>query len=150
MGNLLKPKYLIIHHSASSNTTTIEDIRKWHINNNKWTDIAYHKIIYQDGSINQGRNDAVQGAHAFGANAVSLGICLIGNFETNELPEVMKKTLIQTLATLCKRYNIPAKNIIGHYQVSKMFNAPAGASGCPGKNVIKLFPEIKKEVEKYL
>lgn len=146
---MLIPKYLVVHHSASANNITVDDIRRWH-KDKGWSDIAYHKVIYQDGSINQGRNDAVQGAHAFGANAVSLGICLIGNFETNELPEVMKKALIQTLATLCKRYNIPSKNIIGHYQVAKMFNAPAGASGCPGKNVIKLLSEIKKEVEKYL
>lgn len=146
---MLKPKYLVIHHSASSNNITVEDIRRWH-KAKGWSDIAYHKVIYQDGSINQGRNDGVQGAHAFGANALSLGICLIGNFEINELPEVMKKSLIQTLATLCKRHNIPSKNIIGHYQVAKMFNAPLGASGCPGKNVIKLLPEIIKEVEKYL
>lgn len=146
---MLNPKYLVIHHSASANNITVEDIRSWH-KAKGWSDIAYHKVIYQDGSVNQGRNDAVQGAHAFGANAVSLGICLIGNFEINELPEIMQKSLIQTLATLCKRYKIPSKNIIGHYQVSKMFNAPSGASGCPGKNVIKLLPKIIKEVEKYL
>jgi len=146
---MLKPKYLIIHHSASASNTTVEDIRKWH-KDKGWSDIGYHKIIYQDGSIHQGREDTVIGAQAFGANSVSLGICCIGNFEINEVPNPIINSLIQVLATLCKRHNIPVKNIIGHYQVSTMFNSPAGSSGCPGKNMIKKIDEIKKRVQEYL
>ena len=150
MTNLETVKYLVVHHAASSDTTTIEDIRRWHINNNKWTDIGYHKIISVDGTVKQGREDNVIGAQAFGANAVSLGICLIGNYEVNKPSEKMIDSLVQVLATLCKRHNLTVDKIIGHYKVSTMFNAPAGASGCPGKHMIARLPEIRERVKKYL
>lgn len=149
MINLEKVKYIVVHHSAGSNTTTIEEIRKWH-KDKGWSDIGYHKVIYQDGSVHQGRSDAVIGAQAFGANAFSLGVCCIGNFETNKPPEKLVDSLVQVLAVLCKRYKLSADKIIGHYQVAKMFNAPLGASGCPGKYMIARLPEIRERVKKYL
>jgi N-acetylmuramoyl-L-alanine amidase len=149
MSKIQKVEYLIIHHSASPETTTIDDIRQWH-KNKGWSDIGYHKVIYQNGEVKQGRPDAVMGAQAFGANAFSLGICCIGNFETKKPPEKMIKALIQVLATLCKRHNLPPERIIGHRDVSRMFNVPAGASSCPGRYMYSLLPEIQTEVSKYL
>ena len=146
---MLKPQYLIIHHSASSDATTVEEIRSWH-KAKGWTDIGYHKIIYQDGSIHQGREDTAIGAQAFGANAFSLGICCIGNFDKKKPPKKTIENLIQVLAVLCKRHKLSSDKIIGHYQVAKMFNAPAGASNCPGKYMVELLDEIRLKVDKYL
>lgn len=39
MTNLETVKYLVVHHAASSDTTTIEDIRRWH-KAKGWTDIG--------------------------------------------------------------------------------------------------------------
>lgn len=149
MAKIKKVQYLVIHHAASSKTTTIEDIRKWH-KDKGWTDIGYHKVIYIDGTVKQGREDSVIGSQAFGANAVSLGICLIGNYDLHKPSEEIIKSLVQVLAILCKRHNLTVDKIIGHCQVAKMFNAPAGASGCPGKYLIALLPEIREKVKKYL
>lgn len=140
-------KYLIVHHSASGRNTTIEDMRAWHLAKG-WSDIGYHKVIYQNGEVKQGRSDAVQGAQAFGANAFSLGICCIGNFDEEMMPNAQEKSLVQVLAVLCRRHKLTEKNIIGHRDVAKMFNVPAGASACPGRYVD--IEKLRKQVKKYL
>ena len=74
----MKPKRLIVHHSASALSTTIADIREWHLARG-FSDIGYHAIIEADGALRYGRPLWVQGAHDAGQNADSLGICLVGN-----------------------------------------------------------------------
>ena len=69
----------ITHCSASPATTTVEDIRKWHVEENKWIDIGYHFIITQDGKIHFCRPVEIIGAHCYGKNSDSIGTCLIGN-----------------------------------------------------------------------
>lgn len=147
-----KPRYLIIHHSASSKETTVDEIRTWHIRDRKWIDLGYHKLINYKGEVFQGRPDAVVGAQAFGANAFSLGICCIGNYQKH-LPSVaMEKALVQTLAVLCQRHNIPASNIISHRDVKTVFNIsdPQAATSCPGDAFYTLLPSIRTKVAKYL
>jgi hypothetical protein len=51
---------------------------------------------------------------------------------------------------LCRRYGLGSKAIIGHYQVAKMFNVPAGASACPGRFMIAEMPGIIKRVARAL
>jgi N-acetyl-anhydromuramyl-L-alanine amidase AmpD len=135
------PQWLIIHHSASSATTTVADMDRWHREERGWLGVGYHKVIYRDGSIHQGRPDSVIGAQAFGANEHSLGICLIGNF-TNGLSDLTGyqwNALVRTCVVLCKRHRITPAHIIGHRDVAALF--PGGeASACPGK----LYGELSK------
>lgn len=56
----------------------VAEIRRWHIDDNKWLDIGYHYVIDRDGGVAKGRADSVAGAHVFGHNKNSLGIVLIG------------------------------------------------------------------------
>ena len=70
---------IIIHHSASPSTTTLEQIRKWHVEDNGWNDIGYHFIITDDGTIHEGRPLSKVGAHTKGKNRYSIGICVVGN-----------------------------------------------------------------------
>lgn len=115
-----KITHIVIHNSASNrSTTTINDIRRWHVEENGWKDIGYHRVIYISGEVLQGRPDAEIGAHAEGFNAHSLGICLTGNFDVDKIDErdPQFKALVQTVATLCKRYGIPVENVIGHRDV---------------------------------
>jgi len=146
---MLKPKYLVIHHSAGNPNATIEDIRKMHIAKG-WSDIGYHKVIEADGDVKQGRNDAVIGAQAFGANAVSLGLLVVGDFMKKEPKPIQITALIQVLAVLCKRHKLSVDKIIGHRDVSKLFNVPEGATACPGDKLYTLLPMIREKVKKYL
>jgi hypothetical protein len=142
MARIGKIKYLVIHHSASDrNETTVDEIKQWHLNKGYY-DIGYHKIIDVNGLIHQGRPDDVMGAHCLGSNHFSLGICLIGNFEEDHLLESDKqyKTLIQTLATLCKRYGLTEQAIVPH---KALYN-----TACPGRNVN--IQKIRQDVKRYL
>ncbi len=142
---------LVIHHSASSRKIyqDINTIRKEH-KMRGYIDIGYHKVIYPNGEIHQGRPDAMNGAHCYskyyknswGVNRRSLGICVIGNFEIEKPTAEQLESLIKACVILCKRHNINPKNIKGHRDFM--------ATACPGKNLYSLLPDIIKEVEKKL
>ena len=71
-------KYLIIHCSDTPNTLDLsaKDIHKMHIGFG-WDGIGYHKIIRRNGVLENGRPEFWIGAHTYGLNDKSLGICLI-------------------------------------------------------------------------
>ena len=70
-------KYLIVHCSDTINNIRAIDIHKMHLNFG-WDGIGYHKIICQDGIIENGRPEFWVGAHTKGKNNESVGVCLIG------------------------------------------------------------------------
>jgi len=67
-------QYIVLHHSEVVTRHTIEDIHKWHLNK-KWAGVAYHYYINKDGEIFEGRPKDAVGAHAYGFNQKSVGIC---------------------------------------------------------------------------
>lgn len=69
---------IIIHHSASPLTTTPADIADWHVARG-FSGIGYHFVIDSKGIVHPGRPVETVGAHAKGANANSIGICVVGN-----------------------------------------------------------------------
>lgn len=73
---------LIIHCSATPPDMEIgaDTIRTWHVRDNGWADIGYHWVIRRDGTVEEGRPEAMQGAHcaAGNGNKDSLGLCLVG------------------------------------------------------------------------
>lgn len=71
---------LITHCSDTPNdiNITVEEITDWHVNGNGWSDCGYHFIIYRNGDIMVGRPVPIAGAHCYGHNASSVGVCLIG------------------------------------------------------------------------
>ena len=58
----------------------LEEVRKYHTENNGWADIGYHYIIDPAGRLWQGRLDTQQGAHVRDNNAHNLGIMVLGNY----------------------------------------------------------------------
>jgi N-acetyl-anhydromuramyl-L-alanine amidase AmpD len=62
-------------------------------------------------------------------NRISIGICLVGNFEKDNEPAYNQfEALVSLVNYLSKRYNIPESNIIRHNQIVQKYTA------CPGKN----------------
>lgn len=81
---------LIVHCSYTPPSMDIgaDTIRDWHVNGEGWRDIGYHYVIRRDGAVERGRQDAVAGAHTYGHNADSLGVCLVGGkSELEDKPE---------------------------------------------------------------
>ncbi len=50
-----------------------------------WDDIGYHFVVRRDGRVEVGRELDIRGAHAFGYNDLSIGICLIGGIHESPL-----------------------------------------------------------------
>jgi N-acetylmuramoyl-L-alanine amidase len=119
---------ILIHCSATpeGEDLTVEQIRKDH-KAQGWSDIGYHYVIYRDGSIHEGRDVNLQGAHCGdnGGNIGSIGVCYIGGVEkrrkgvayNNLKPkdtrtDAQKVSLLNLLLTLKKLY--PNATIYGH------------------------------------
>lgn len=131
-------KKIYIHHSAFSKNKGLTAIRKFHIARG-FDDVGYHFIIESDGKIKTGRKIELQGAHVKGDNVDSIGICVCGNFETNN----PNKCQIEALKTLIKKlYKKFGKlKILGH----KDF--PESDTLCPGKFLYKLLPTLKAGIK---
>lgn len=72
-------QYFVVHHSASALRTTVADIRKWHVEENGWDDIGYHRIVDRWGRKHPGRRVGLGGAHTRGLNGRCYAVCAVGN-----------------------------------------------------------------------
>ena len=128
----------IFHNSGVTVLQSVEIIHNYHKNTNGWAGIGYHFYIKKDGSIYRGRPIDTIGAHAYGANADSIGICFEGNFNEEEMTDKQVeagKWIVNYLRNL-----YPDISFCGHKDVCN--------TSCPGKNF--KFDEIvnaKVEVE---
>ena len=97
-----------------------KEINKWH-RQNGWSAIGYHYVIRRDGTVEDGRDDAAIGAHCYGYNRTSLGVCLVGRGKYTKSQFEALKSLLKKL----KSKYVEA-NINGHYTFSNkscpMFN----------------------------
>lgn len=138
-------KYLVLHHTAGPASQTVEDIDAEH-KRQGWAGVGYHRLVYVNGSIHEGRPDDVMGAQAKGLNSISIGVAVMGDF-THHLPGAMQRAgLVHCLAVLCKRWGVPVERIIGHRDVSKLARDPSVATACPGDALYADMPNLRKEV----
>lgn len=116
---------LVVHCSATFADMDIgaSEIRKWHVEDRGWSDIGYHFVIRRDGTVEKGRKEYRQGAHAFGYNKHSLGICMVGGVDqrgksAGNFTSPQYYALAKLLATLVKKYDLPQSAIVGHRDLS--------------------------------
>ncbi|TYL45430.1 hypothetical protein FXB39_18260 [Nocardioides sp. BGMRC 2183] len=91
-------KQVHVHHTVNSNDYARKDVPgmirgmyRYHTNNLGWADLGYNFLVDRfgriwvgrKGSIRTGKN-MVQGAHTLGFNHASVGISVIGNFESGK------------------------------------------------------------------
>ena len=74
---------IIVHCTASpeGQPMTVKQIDDIHRKEKKWACIGYHKVIYLDGSIHDGRPIEQVGAHCLNHNAHSIGVWYVGGCE---------------------------------------------------------------------
>jgi len=115
------PKWLIVHHGGGSDANpksdtshhTAKDMEKWHLSKG-WDGLSYQYVIHKDGEVWQGRPEHRNGAHTYGKNTQSIGICLAGNFDVTLPSEDQKHALSQLLKDLTAKYSIPLSNVVPH------------------------------------
>ena len=76
----------ILHTSATpfawaegkTNAAMLAEIQRWHVEDNGWRDIGYHRVVMPDGAVMIGRSIYEPGAHVAGRNTGTIGICMVG------------------------------------------------------------------------
>lgn len=119
-----KPQWMI----NSTAEQKVAEIKRWHTEENNWSDIGYHFVIDRSGEVVKGRDIKTAGAHAKGHNANSIAICLIGGwggattdqFEEH-FTELQRQALWKLLNSLTEKF--PNAKIRGHNEVA--------AKACP-------------------
>ena len=103
-------RYLVVHCSDTPDDEDLSsrDIHAMHLGFG-WDGIGYHAVIERDGQIKRGRPEFWIGAHVYGHNGESLGVCLIGR---NDFTPAQMDGLQQLLEEWCRRY--PNAEIRGH------------------------------------
>jgi N-acetyl-anhydromuramyl-L-alanine amidase AmpD len=113
---------VILHHAEASNCTA-EDIHRWHLNRG-WSGAGYHFLVRKDGTTYRLRPEDCVGAHAYGSNYDSIGICAEGKYNEEEMAEAQKQAIIELVRYLENKYNM--NTIQKHKDVC--------ATSCPGNN----------------
>lgn len=123
-------KEIIVHCTATpeGRDYTVEDIKRDHLKRG-FSDIGYHYVIYRDGTIVNGRDVDIIGAHCSrgGHNQYSIGVCYVGGLAANRKAkdtrtEEQKASLLSLLLDLKKFY--PNAQIYGHHDFDKGKECP--------------------------
>ena len=125
-----KIKELIVHCTATppnfmadaTPSQRVDEVRRWHVEDNGWSDIGYHYLIDRGGQLLNGRPISKAGAHVKGHNSDTVGISLFGGkggtkdqaFEDNFTPE-QGETLRKLIGRLQNEYG-PDLKISGHQE----------------------------------
>jgi len=128
-------EYLVIHCSATPPDMDIgrKEIDRWH-RKKGWLMVGYHWIIRRNGDLEAGRDEGEPGAHAYGYNSRSIGICMVGGLDGEGSPQdnftpEQWVTLLDLMTRLEAIY--PLAHIVGHRDLPNVNKA------CPCFDVSK-------------
>lgn len=137
----MRPRWIIIHHSASPQNQTakaIDDYHRklWNFKSELGHYAGYQYIIEQDGTIFQARKDTEEGAHTTqdNMNNQSIGICIVGWYDDghDDLPtKEQQESLGNLLREKMKEYDI--------YRSAIKFHRDYASKSCPGYHITQEF-----------
>lgn len=136
---------IVVHHIGMANNDDVsaETVHQWHLNNG-WSGIGYHFLIRKDGTIEEGRPLGTVGAHVYGENRHTVGINLVGNFESAVPTEAQKTAAAHLIASLCTVYQLDPvweSTVKGHCDLN--------ATACPGRYLYAQMPDIVQQARTY-
>jgi hypothetical protein len=165
---------LIVHHTDTDNNDsdpagTVRAIYVFHTQVRGWNDIGYNFLVDQQGRVYEGRwarayapgevhtgedlrGNGVIGAHAVGANTGSVGVALLGTYDSVAPPAAQVNGLQATLAWKADRHDIdPAASSTYHRSDGTSIpNLPnvsghrdSSSTDCPGDVVYGMLPLIR-------
>ena len=132
---------IVVHHTATPTSWSVQQLRDLHVNQNGWRDIGYHYVVRlsgdtavtQIGRPHDGDNNLESweyGAHAYGSNSHTLGICTVGNWSMQSMLPEIERELIAALVHLCIQHGLdPLTQIKGHREMA------LANTECPGSLV---------------
>ena len=128
---------IILHTAAFKGPLTAKKIREWHMSQG-WNTIGYHFVIAgspwdKRAQIEFGRPIDVAGAHAFGSNKRSVGICFTGHGDLYDFtPEQMHLAHI-LIFNIIRTVREKEMRVIGHRETPHELEV--NSKTCPGKKV---------------
>ena len=136
---------IVVHHIGMANNDDVsaETVHQWHLNNG-WSGIGYHFLIRKDGTIEEGRPLGTVGAHVYGENRHTVGINLVGNFESAVPTEAQKTAAAHLISSLCTVYQLDPvweSTVKGHCDLN--------ATACPGRYLYAQMPDIVQQARTY-
>jgi len=141
-----KWKGITIHHSLSEDGDSLNwrAIRRHH-KGKGWDDVGYHfgiEKVKGEVEVLVGRALYRDGAHCLGANDDTIGICIVGNYNVNDLETLVKNELIKLVTGLCYIMDIPFDEVKGHKERDE-------TRTCPGDffNLQEIRELVRKELE---
>lgn len=122
------PDCIVIHTSASTaRNVNARTINRWH-RRNGWSSIGYHYVILddnrdppqRDGELERGRSLTEPGAHAYGVNRRSIGICLVGDGDRVPWTIAQRNSLLYVVERTCNQFSIPIRRVVGHREIERL------------------------------
>lgn len=143
--NTITPAGIVIHHAAVPlppdgrplDVRALDEIHRrrgysifyW----GRFYHVGYHYLILPDGTVQSGRPEGCQGAHAVGYNHY-VGVCLVGDFSApdelrgrngpREPTAAQMQALVELTARLRARYGLPLERVIRHHDVNPNTECP--------------------------
>lgn len=146
-----RPTHIIVHCSDSpwGDASVIDE---WHRERGFSGGIGYHFVILNghrrtsrvfvpedDGLLEAGRPEEVEGAHCPGYNRRSIGVCLVGRKGHFTLAQLQRLRIL--LTGLMQRYGIPVEHVLGHAETP---NGRSQGKTCPELDMDQLRKELKE------
>ena len=102
-------QFALVHHTVNANNYTcaqsaaiVRGIEVYHVKGNGWNDIGYNLLVDKCGQVFEGRYGGIDknviGAHSQGFNTGSVGVALIGTYQTAGPTAVQRQALVNVLA----------------------------------------------------
>jgi hypothetical protein len=160
-----------IHHTAGTNNYTpdqsaaiVRGIELYHVQGNGWNDIGYNFLVDKYGQVFEGRYGGIDrnviGAHTEGFNTATVGVSLIGQYDTTPISPAAAKALEQLLAWRLDLAHVDPLGLLT-YRSNGNPRFPAGTpvdlraisghrdayfTDCPGNALYAQLPAIAKAV----
>ena len=135
-----KIQNIIVHHTSRKQMTA-EECHEFHQKERGWSGIGYNYFIEKDGTIIEGRGQHV-GAHAYGHNRFSIGICMTGDFDIETPTKKQWTSFLWLTGYMLKLYDLQPHQVLGHRELDGV------QKSCPGR-LISL-DEVRTQVNEYV
>ena len=160
-------RHVIVHHSATYNDLTdyenvVRNIYLFHTQSNGWSDIGYNYLVAPDGTIFAGRSagrqsvarDNIRGAHFCGQNTGTMGVCMIGNYNTAVPTDMALNSLVSIIGWKLHKERLDPRSEQSH-PTNASLGTIAGhqdgcATECPGSNLYTRLDEVRAKVANYV
>ena len=121
---------VVVHHSVlyeADDRSSLLEIQRTHRVDRGWADVGYHYFVGKTGTLYEGRDLRVRGAHVGGFNTGSVGVCLLGNYMVEQPAQVQIQAAQRLINWLAVRLQLT--HLAGH-------NAFNDDTVCPGDNLL--------------